>query len=738
MADAQASIWEDRRQRCHVLLPLPLGTAYDYAIPSEMPVEVGSFVRVPLGNRMVNGVIWGLGSADPENAVGDNRLRDIADDHPVPPMPEVTRQFVEWVANYTCNDVGSVLRMAMSAPAALEVPKPRLAFELSGPPPDRMTPARSRVIDLLAAQPSPTPLSMAEITTHAGVGNSVVRGLLSAGTIAEVFLSGEAAYPRPDPNCKGPILTADQSSVAEALVKEVNKGGYKAALIDGVTGAGKTEVYFEAVGEALRQNKQVAVLLPEISLTSQWLTRFEDRFGVAPTLWHSELKTAERRRNWRAIADGRARVVVGARSALFLPYNALGLIVVDEEHDRAFKQEDGVIYHARDMAVARASLADIPIILASATPSLESLMNAERGRYDIHRLSKRVGGAELPDIEAIDMRVAPPLRGEWLSPILIEAVSERLEKQEQSLLFLNRRGYAPLTLCRTCGHRLECPHCSAWLVEHRFHGRLQCHHCGFSMRQPDTCPECESEASLVACGPGVERLLEEVGVHWPDARAMVIASDTVYKPAMVVEAIRRIKDHEVDLIIGTQIIAKGHHFPLLTLVGVVDADLGLNGGDLRAAELTFQLLSQVSGRAGRAEKPGQAMLQTHMPEHPVMQAMVSGDRDRFLAQEQEARKLQGLPPFGRLLALIISGPDEALVQETANRFARQAPRNSAVNVLGPAPAPLTLLRGRFRYRLLMKATRSTDISALARQWRASVDVPNNIRVAVDIDPYSFL
>ncbi len=482
----------------------------------------------------------------------------------------------------------------------------------------------------------------------------------------------------------------------------------------------------------------MAVLLPEIALTLQWLDRFEARFGVPPTLWHSELRPPQRRRNWRAIADGRARVVVGARSTLFLPFEDLGLIVVDEEHDRAFKQEDGVIYHARDMAVARASLGDIPIVLASATPSLESLVNAERGRYETHRLRERIGKAELPDIQAIDMRASPPLRGEWLSPDLIDAVSAAIESNSQALLFLNRRGYAPLTLCRACGHRLECGQCSAWLVEHRFQGRLQCHHCGFATRLPKECPECGAEDRFAACGPGVERLLEEVQVHWPDARPLVVTSDTVYKPSLVAEAMRRIREQEVDLIIGTQIIAKGHHFPALTLVGVVDADLGLTGGDLRAAELTFQLLSQVAGRAGRAEKPGKALLQTHMPEHPVMQAMVTGDRDSFMAREQEHRRWQGLPPFGRLVAVIVSGRDEAAVLDVAQALGRTAPHGPDMTVLGPAPAPLSLLRGRFRYRLLLRARRGVNTSAVARTWLAQVQIPTQVRVAVDIDPYSFL
>ncbi|MBT7666399.1 MAG: primosomal protein N', partial [Rhodospirillaceae bacterium] len=475
-----------------------------------------------------------------------------------------------------------------------------------------------------------------------------------------------------------------------------------------------------------------------IGLTAQWLARFETRFGAPPLAWHSDLGTARRRLTWRAVAQGRAKVVVGARSALFLPYTDLGLIIVDEEHDGAFKQEDGVIYHARDMAVLRASLGEIPIVLVSATPSLESRVNVETGRYDTLHLPNRIGTAELPRIEAVDMRAEALTESRWISETLITAMNETFARGEQVLLFLNRRGYAPLTLCRACGYRIQCPNCTAWMVEHRFHGRLQCHHCGHNQRQPDACPDCGAEDALVACGPGVERLGEEVEALFPDVSRMLIASDTVRGPEAAAEAIRQIAEGEVSLIIGTQIVAKGHHFPMLTLVGVIDADLGLQGGDLRAAERTYQMLHQVAGRSGRAQRPGRALLQTYMPEHPVMGALISGDRDSFMDQEEEARRNQGLPPFGRLVALIISGRDEAQVSETARNLARAAPRQADVDILGPAPAPLSLLRGRFRHRLLLKCQRSVNASALARAWVDQVDYPNQVRVAIDVDPYSFL
>ena len=513
---------------------------------------------------------------------------------------------------------------------------------------------------------------------------------------------------------------------------------FKVTVLDGVTGSGKTEVYFEAIAEALARHKQVLVLLPEISLSAQWLSRFERRFGALPAAWHSELSGATRRKTWRAVAEGTARLVVGARSALFLPFSDLGLIVVDEEHEHAFKQEDGVSYQGRDMAVVRAQLSDCPIILASATPSLETTANVKAGKYHKAVLHRRHGSAELPDIKVVDLRKNQPGRQQWISPPLKKALRRTKEAGAQSLLFLNRRGYAPLTLCRSCGHRLQCPHCTAWLVEHRHHGKLQCHHCGFSTRPPQSCPECGVPDHFAACGPGVERLWEEVRDFMPDLRAEIISSETLTGPSKAADLARRMEGGEIDVLIGTQILAKGHHFPALTTVGVVDADLGLSGGDLRAAERSYQLLQQVAGRAGRAEHPGQVFVQTVMPEHPVIKALLSGDRDRFIEAELQARQQAGLPPFARMAALIISGRDHAQVQSTATRLARSAPHGKAFHILGPAPAPLSLLRGQYRYRLLVIATRITRLQTLLRPWIDAQKPPSTVRIKVDIDPYSFL
>ena len=720
-------------QRLAVLLPLPLAGAYDYRVPEEWawtPLQTGDFVTVPLGQRHVIGVVWGPADGGVEAA----RLKHVVERLDAPPMTPDLRQLVDWIAAYTVSTPGAVLKMTMSVPDALREAKPRNAYRLVGPPPERMTKARQRVIDVLVDGP---PRSKADLAEAAAVSTGVVSGLADAGTL-EAVLMAERSPPPPDPEHPGPELSETQRGVGADLVAAVKAGAYQTILLDGVTGAGKTEVYFEAIAEALRLGKQALILVPEIALTAQWLERFERRFGTLPAEWHSDLGQAARRRTWRAISQGRAPVVVGARSGLFLPFPELGLIVVDEEHETSFKQEEGVVYHARDMAVVRGHLASIPVVLASATPSLETVVNVDNGRYSALHLPERHGGAKLPTIEAIDMRNDQPPSGKWLSRQVIQSVLATVEAGEQAMLFLNRRGYAPLTLCRTCGHRLECPNCSAWLVEHRRAGRLMCHHCGFATQLPDACPSCEAEDHFAACGPGVERLAEEVAEMAPDARVAVMASDTISSPRAAADLVARMTNREIDILIGTQIVAKGHHFPYLTFVGVVDADLGLAGGDLRAAERTYQVLYQVAGRAGRAERAGHVALQTYMPNHPVMQALVAGDRDAFVAQEKAARQEHGMPPFARLAGIIVSGEDERRVQGIATALGRSSPRGEDVQVLGPAPAPLSFLRGRHRQRLLMRARRGADIQTILRNWIGQTKIPNGVRVQIDIDPISFL
>ena len=719
-----------------VLLPLPLERSYDYAVPGELASAVapGTFVRVPLGATERIGVVWGEGDGDVETT----RLKPIAAVLDAPPMTEPLRRSVDWTAEYTLALRGAVLRMAMSVPAALEPPSARTAYRLGQGEAPRMTDARCRVLALLRDGP---PRTATQIAREAGVGAGVVRGLAALGAIEAVSVRDVATFSRPDTHRPGPTLSTAQRTAAQALREAVGADAFSVTVLDGVTGSGKTEVYFEAIAAALDVDHQVLVMLPEIALSAQWLARFRARFGVNPAVWHSELGTRRRRETWRAVAEGRAQVVVGARSALWLPFRSLGLIVVDEEHDAAFKQEDGVIYHARDIAVVRARFEDCPAVLVSATPALETIVNVEGGRYAQVRLPDRHGGAQLPAIETVDLRETPPARGTWLAPPLRAALAETLEAGEQALLFLNRRGYAPLTLCRACGHRFHCPNCSAWLVEHRFAGTLDCHHCDYRRPLPEACPACEAEDRFAACGPGVERLAEEVDGTFPGARWAVLTSDTVRGPSQVQDLVDAIVAHEIDVLIGTQMVAKGHHFPQLTLVGVVDADLGLAGGDMRAAERTYQLLHQVGGRAGRGGRPGRVVLQTYAAEHPVIEALAAGDRDSFMQREAAAREVHGLPPFGRLVAVIAAGPSESETLRAASALARAAraeEKTLGIQVLGPAPAPLRLLRGRHRFRLLFKAPRGVLLQPHMTRWLAALDRRARARLQVDIDPHSFL
>ncbi len=718
--------------RVAVLLPLPLLGAFDYAGGGLSP-SPGDFVRVPLSGREVVGVVWPQAAAG--KAVPLARLKAVRARLDLPPLSPDMLRFIDWVAAYTLTPPGAVLKMVMSTPAAFEPVPVRRAYVRGGPPPARLTAERARLLEMLLDD---KPRSVSELCRLAYVGEGVVRGLIEAGTLMAVDIPADAPYDPPDPLRPGPALSADQQAAVDGIAK--NGDGFAPALLEGVTGSGKTEVYFELIARLLKKDSsaQALVLLPEIALTSQWLGRFRERFGASPVLWHSDVGEAERRRAWRAVAAGQARLVVGARSALFLPYRNLQLIVVDEEHDQAFKQEEGVIYQGRDMAVVRAHLGRFPIVLASATPSLETVHNVHTGKYRAFLLPDRHGAAELPEIRAIDMRRAPPPRGAFLSPPLRDAMAATLAVGEQALLFLNRRGYAPLTLCRACGHRLECPHCSTWMVEHRYAGRLECHHCGHLMPLLDDCPSCAAVGAMTAIGPGVERVAEEVAELLPEARLLVLSSDQATSAARFASMIDDIESHRVDVVIGTQIVTKGYHFPKLTLVGVVDADLGLTGGDLRAAERTYQQLSQVAGRAGRESLKGSVLVQTYMPEHPVMAALVKGDKAAFVAAELAERQAQGMPPFGRLAAVIVAGEEAEAVIRMARRLGMTAPHGNGVSVLGPAPAPLALLRGRHRWRLLLKATRGADVQKTLRAWLARAGGVKGVRVQVDVDPYSFL
>jgi len=715
-----------------VLVPMPAERPYTYAVPDDMHVVPGSIVRVPLGPREVAGIVWDT-ETDP---VDPRKLKPISEVFDCPPIDDKTRRFVDWMSAYTLSAPGMVARMLLRAPAAFDPEPWTEGLQRTEALPDRMTAARARVLEAAGDGLAWTRTGLAHA---AGVSSTVIDGLRDQGVFETVMIPPRPIVAAPDTSYSRAELSPDQEAVADMLRASVKTGGAAVTLVDGVTGSGKTEVYFEAVAAALDKGNQVLILLPEIALTHAFLERFQDRFGAKPAEWHSDLPPRMRERVWRQVAEGSIRVVAGARSALFLPFQDLGLIVVDEEHDPAYKQEDRVSYNARDMAVVRGRIGGFPVVLASATPSIESRVNAEQGRYARAVLPMRFAEAALPDLKPIDLRRSPPARGGFLSPALLTEIKNTLGRGEQSLLFLNRRGYAPLTLCRVCGHRFQCPDCSSWLVEHRFRGQLVCHHCGHHEKRPDACPECGTFDHLVACGPGVERVAEEVVSHFPDARTIVLSSDMLGGVRRLRLELDAIANGDADIVIGTQLVAKGHNFPNMTLVGIVDADLGLANGDPRAAERTFQLLSQVTGRAGRTGKKSLGLLQTYQPDHPVMRAIVSGDAEAFYQREIAERERTGLPPFGRLAGIIVSAATRAEAEAHARGLRRAAPQSSDIQVLGPAEAPLALIAGRHRFRLLVHGERRSDMQGYIRALLAAgPKVRGSVRVSVDIDPQSFL
>ncbi|WP_312946967.1 primosomal protein N' [Agrobacterium sp.] len=723
------------RNSVPVLVPLPAPGPYSYAVPDDMVVEPGTVVQVPLGPRQVIGVVWDR-EQDDGKTVDPKKLRPITKAFDCPPLKPEMRRFIDWVASYTLSPPGLVARMALRAPAAFD-PEPMIeGLRLGEGRPERMTPARQRVIELAGEGHTWTKSGLAHA---AGVSTSVIDGLAKQGVFETVFLPAPPVVAEPDPDYVEARIEGPQKQAASEILEDQRKGGFSVSLIDGVTGSGKTEVYFEAVAETLRQGKQVLILLPEIALTAAFLERFQNRFGAKPAEWHSELAPKTREKVWRQTSTGEVRVVAGARSALFLPFDNLGLIIVDEEHDPAYKQEDRVFYNARDMAVVRARIADFPVVLVSATPSVESQVNGNSGRYNLIHLHTRFGDAAMPDLHLVDMRRHPPERGGFLSSVLLRGIGKTIERGEQALLFLNRRGYAPLTLCRVCGHRFQCPQCASWLVEHRFREQIQCHQCGYAEKTPDHCPECGTFDHLAACGPGVERIAEEVEKHFPDARTILLSSDMPGGVKRLRLELEAIANGEVDIVIGTQLVAKGHNFPLMTLVGIVDADLGLANGDPRAAERTFQLLSQVTGRAGRTGLKSHGLLQTYQPQHPVMQAIVSGDAGAFYDREIIEREKAMLPPFGRLASIIVSAETRADAETHARALRVAAPQAAGIALLGPAEAPLALIRGRYRFRLLVHGKRNSDMQGFMRAMLANGPKERgSIHVQVDIDPQSFL
>lgn len=715
-------------QFAQILLPMPFNEAFDYQVPNGMLLQKGDFVEVPLGAQKRAGVVWGF--EPPKTQI--DKVKPINRKLEIPPLSSDLISFIEWVARYHVTYIGNILAQVLRPQEILQDGPFRNEIIMGEGDFDRLTASREKLLNFVKTQSQS--LARQELAAQSGASVSIISQAIKAGVLKEVKTETDAPFPEPNTQFHSELNDA-QAAAVHAIISET-----RPCLLDGITGSGKTEVYLETIARLIENDEkaQILILLPEIALTQAIIARIETHFGARPIEWHNEISIAAKRRAWRQINRGNARIIIGARSAIFLPFQNLKLIVVDEEHDTSFKQEDGLRYNARDLAVVRAKFSGARLILASATPSLESRNNAKTQKYRHLFLKTRFGQAALPNIELVSLKEFPPPKEKWLSPLMIEGIADSLSRKEQALLFLNRRGYAPHVLCTRCGHRMMSPNSDSWLVEHRFSGQLVCHLTGYSIKKPVNCPACNGFDTLSSIGPGVERIAIEVKELFPKANIEILSSDTALNPHTLREIVERMEKGEIDILIGTQIVAKGHNFPNLTFVGIVDGDLSLKGGDPRAGERTYQLLTQVAGRAGRTGLKSRAMIQTYYPDNEAFQALLNNDREGFLNIESDMRALTGLPPFGRLASLqLMAKSDEAL--DNAKDIVNAALINAeGIEVFGPAAPPIALIRGWRRLRYLVKSEKNVDISAFVLAWRKRIKLPATVRLIIDIEPYSFM
>ncbi len=721
-----------------VLIPNAVNTGYDYRL-TDM-ADMGAFVECSVMNRKYIGVVYGIGDSN----LPPEKIKNVSQIFP----EKLSFSDLEWIkkmSEWTLMPAGAVLRLILNISDAFTPPKLEPLYKYQNDVKLRMTDTRQAVADAFASNDNEA-MSVQDIQNIARVSGAVVRSLIQKGALIQT----DAREKEPKrfihqyKDTGNIVLNQGQSDAANCIANAINANTFSVSLLDGITGSGKTQVYFDSTMRAYNKGKSVLLMMPEIALTAQFMTRFENRFGAPPVVWHSNLTSARRREIWRGVLSGEIRIVVGTRSALFLPWKNLGLIVVDEEHDGSYKQEDMGNYHARDMAVLRAKIANFPVILASATPAGETLQNANVGKYNHLRLTSRYGGAQLPQIQTIDLRANRPTEytindttsAGFLSDVMCNEIQQKLDNHQQVMLFINRRGFAPIVQCKKCGWNAQCPDCSVGMTYHKRIGKLLCHMCGRTAPMPIKCPDCENDVSTR--GVGLEKIQEEVKARFPAARTALVSSDTIASSQSLERLVHQMETGEIDIIIGTQILAKGHHFPNLTLVGVVDADMGLFGTDFRAGEHTFQQLFQVAGRAGRGDIAGRVLLQTYQPDHPVLQAICANDRDSFMNQDLQGRQAAQMPPFGQLIAIIIEAQKESTLQKFCQDLANAAPTSPDAKIMGPITAQIYQVRNWYRMRFLVAGSARAQLQPFVAHWLKKIKTPSNLRIKIDVNPQNFM
>ncbi len=715
----------------NIYLPLKLQKAYTYGFYDNQNIQIGDIVLVSLGNKNMYGIVSEIVDTIDFDA---SKLKFIIEKvQDIPSLSENLLLFLQKLSNYYVCNFGNVLKLAINV-AGFDFNKVEHLVGLNPLFNKKITinKGRANIIEALANKDY---LEKKYLANIAGVSIGVINTLIKENFLE---LKTQSLYSNFQQNLYyQPLeLSCDQQKISQDILNfyQDKKFAFCVSLLQGVPGAGKTEVYFEVLTQVLKQNKQVLIMLPEIALSTQIMQRFEERFNVKPYVWHSGITKQVKKDAWVNAGTGNLKVIIGARSSLFLPFKNLGLIIVDEEHDSSYKQEEGVIYNARDMAVMRAKLHNIPIMLASATPSLESLHNAQKNKYQLFKLQGRFNKHQMPQFKVVDMREEALAKGHYVSKVFEKQIQENLNAKEQSLIFINKRGYCNTSLCKSCGEKVLCVNCDIPLVEHRQKNSLLCHYCGYSIAITKVCSSCEGE--VISFGFGIEKIFEEVQDKFKDAKIALLSSDTLTTHNKAVEMLEDINNNKYDILIGTQIISKGYHFPNLTFVGILDGDYMYNL-DLKSSEKSWQLLYQVSGRSGRGEKAGKVAIQTYNPNSSLIESLVSQNYENFIQNELNNRQNLNFPPFGKLAGVIVSSKNKVDLENYCKYLQQISPHSSnQYSILGPIDAPIAFLRGFYRKRFLVKTNINVNIQKLLKHW---IDNNNlyNIKLQIDVDPINF-
>lgn len=716
-----------------ILLPLPFNDGFIYFVKKEDDPKIGNIFSIPFGKKKIFGIIIKILDEIPNNII-ESKIKFVEEKFKDFSIDPKLIEFFFWVANYNLTPAGLIAKLSIATFLNNSHKKSTeiiIKINENYQFPSKVTKKRQKILNFLTNSPQTLENIKKNTDLSLSLINKMTKDNLLIKEKHENIRKIKEITQNIDPNIfKLRQLSEKQQKIANQLPLE----NFQTSFLDGVTGSGKTEIYFYLISKILEQNSgQILFLLPEIILTTQLIRNFKDRFGFEAEIWHSKITSSKKEKIFHSIISGDIKILIGTRSALFLPFENLKAIIVDEEHDESFKQEDKVSYHGRDMAIVRAKIENIPVLLGSATPSLETYQNAISGKYKHLILTEKFSRNDDVKIEIIDLKKEKLEKNHFLSQKLLDQIALNLLDKKQSLLFLNKRGYASITICKNCGEIADCPNCSINITYHQKINRLICHHCGYNDSLPKKCSKCGAEDSFLLSGVGVEKIQEEINNKFPNARIALMTSDEIKDLDIAKKIIDQIMNDQIDIIIGTQMIAKGYHFPKLSLVGVIDGDASFYNNSLRTSERSYQLLTQIIGRAGREKYSGQVLIQSYNIKNPIFEYIIKQDRDKFLNQEIAQRKILNLPPFGKMAEIIANDFQPKIAIETLRKILKNTDFNKNVQILGPAPMAVTKIKNRYYYRLILNSKKNFNLQNYIQNITKGLKLQNSTRVKIIID-----